>query len=454
MVRLSRTGALLAGTALALTITIVEADAGGFAIREQSTYFQGTVFAGAAAGGPSLSSMFWNPATMTQHAGWLTKEMAATAVIGNSTITPSAAANPGLPGGALLALGGSGNISEDAVIPASYTVYRPNDRVAIGIMTNAPYGLATTANYNWAGMFYGRNSEVFSFNVTPQIAYQINNWIAVGVGVQIQYFSIELDQAMPGTGLFATNLKLQGDGIGVGFTAGVTITPSPWTSIGIGYRSAIEQEVEGQAARPAFTTLVGGVPVTFPNATAAIKANVPLPQSVSVGVRQRVSEAFTLMGTVEWTEWSRLSTVPITTSATPLVLPGFPGALPFQWDDGWFVSVGAEYQWSPAWAVRAGLGFERSPVNDQVRAARLPDNDRVWVGAGLTYNWNDRLALELGYTHIFVEDAPVNITPGNPSFNPALGTFVGTGETSVDIISVGFRYRFGPLPSKAIVTKG
>src|SRR5262252_366192 len=37
--------------------------AGGFAVPEQSAYFLGTSFAGAAAGG-DISSMFWNPAAL------------------------------------------------------------------------------------------------------------------------------------------------------------------------------------------------------------------------------------------------------------------------------------------------------------------------------------------------------------------------------------------------------
>ena len=51
-----------------LLVATAGANAGGFAIREQSAYGQGSSFAGVAAGG-ALSSMFWNPATMTQFNG-------------------------------------------------------------------------------------------------------------------------------------------------------------------------------------------------------------------------------------------------------------------------------------------------------------------------------------------------------------------------------------------------
>ena len=55
------------GAGALLTATL-DANAGGFALREQSAFGQGSSFAGVAAGG-SLSSMFWNPATMTQVPG-------------------------------------------------------------------------------------------------------------------------------------------------------------------------------------------------------------------------------------------------------------------------------------------------------------------------------------------------------------------------------------------------
>ena len=49
-------------TAAAVFCVSGPAKAGGFEVREQSSYFQGMSFAGAAAGGNNLSSIFWNPA--------------------------------------------------------------------------------------------------------------------------------------------------------------------------------------------------------------------------------------------------------------------------------------------------------------------------------------------------------------------------------------------------------
>jgi long-chain fatty acid transport protein len=119
--------------------------------------------------------------------------------------------------------------------------------------------------------------------------------------------------------------------------------------------------------------------------------------------------------------------------------------------------VGGEYQLTPKMALRAGVAFESSPVTDDVRGTRLPDSDRLWLSVGATYNWNERLALELAYSHIFVDDAPIALVPGNPTFNASLGTFIGTASAQVDIISFALRYRFGgpaAAPAAPLITKG
>jgi long-chain fatty acid transport protein len=451
--------AVLTGAALgAIGLGANTAQAGGFFVHEQSTYFQGTSFAGAAAGGPALSAMFWNPATITQQGLGLSTEVDATAVFPRSDVTPVVATS--VTGANLVPLGSSGDIGKDAFVPASYYVYGLNNLITIGFGLNAPFGLRTQPNPLWAGMFYSRESEVFSLNATPTVAFKLTDWLSVGVGAQIQYLKVKLHSAFPGSGinpLLPDPLRIDGDSFDYGFTAGVTITPTAWTTIGLGYRSRIDHSLEGDIFRPFFITtappplppVLVGVPPAFVN----FEADVPLPDIATVSIRQKITESFTLLGTVEWQNWSRLGTIPVAITSTPVIPLGIPNALAFEWRDGWLFSGGFEYQWSPKLALRGGVGFERSPIDERTRGTRLPDNDRLWVSAGATYNWTERLSVELGYSHIFVDEAPINLVPGNPTFNPALGTFIGIGEGQVDIISVALRYRLVPPPAP-VVTKG
>jgi hypothetical protein len=61
------------------------------------------------------------------------------------------------------------------------------------------------------------------------VALRINEWLSVGLGVQL-----ELGRADVNLGLRATpgaHVNLNGSGWGYGLTAGVTVTPGPNTTI-------------------------------------------------------------------------------------------------------------------------------------------------------------------------------------------------------------------------------
>src|SRR5215210_418417 len=74
----------------ALLAAVAIAHAGAFGIREQSATAQGKSFAGVAAGSGGLSSMFWNPATITMTPGIQT-EAHGSVVIPYVNIEPDAA---------------------------------------------------------------------------------------------------------------------------------------------------------------------------------------------------------------------------------------------------------------------------------------------------------------------------------------------------------------------------
>ncbi len=414
---------LAAGSFVAAT----QAEAGGFALREQSTIGLGMAFAGAAAGSAGLSSMFWNPAIATMYPGW-NGEQSFTLIAPYAKVTTSFSAIPAM-------FGDAGNISQTAVLPSGAGSIQITDRLFLGLVTGAPYGLVTKPNDVWQGELYGRSSRVTSFNATPSVAYKINDWISVGAGLQIQYFKTTLNSALPLTANPATypSLRLEGDNVGVGFTAGVTLTPMVGTTVGLGYRSSIRHELSGNAgAASPFTPLT------------PIKATIDTPDMVTLGISQVITDRFTLSGGVEWTNWSRFGSFPVynrNTSGAYTVL-GNPITLSFRFKDSWYFSLGGAYKLDPNWTVRAGLGYEISPIQDENRPIRLPDSNRFHVALGASYQWNDRLSFDVGYAHLFTDGAKIDIGPGHPAYNPAFGPYRGKAETHVDIVSVGLSYRF------------
>ena len=169
----------------------------------------------------------------------------------------------------------------------------------------------------------------------------------------------------------------------------------PKTTIGLGYRSAIDQKVNG-------TLVTNGVGGSTPG---SVNLTLPLPDTLTVGLRQGIGERFTLLAGVEWANWSRIGRVPVLqANGAAATLGGAALAFPFNYRDGWYYSLGGEYKLDPAWTVRAGIAFERTPISDDVRTVRIPDNDRMWYSVGASYKPASikGLNLDVGYSFIDV----------------------------------------------------
>jgi long-chain fatty acid transport protein len=150
MVRVSRSTGRVVGISLTALTCIstgscisTQAAAGGYAQREQSAQFQGSSFAGAAAGG-ALSSMFWNPAAASQAGSGFSTESSYAGIFGNTTITA-------LPASTNYAFGAdSGNVDKARLVSGSYGAYRLSDKLVLGASFNSPFGLTTEAKSPYA----------------------------------------------------------------------------------------------------------------------------------------------------------------------------------------------------------------------------------------------------------------------------------------------------------------
>jgi long-chain fatty acid transport protein len=378
--------ALLASSSMAL--------AGGFAIREQSTIGQGTSFAGVAAGGGGLSSLFWNPAVSSEYNefGFISENNAA-------LILPYASTE----GAGLF---DSGNIGDWAVVPAGYYSYAWNDQITFAGSVNAPFGLVTDGRDGWAGNPFGDKSDVKTYNFNPSMSYKINDMLSVGVGAQVQYMGVHLTNRTAPAGV--QFVDIEGDDIGIGFTAGVLFKPTDMTEIGLGFRSSVKHTLKGDGFFPA-------------PPTTGISAKFTAPEMVTLGVSHQVSDQLKLLAGVEWSNWSRFKELRVINDATGAP---FVPVTDFSWKDSWYYSLGAEYAYSDVLTLRAGAAYEKSPVPDATRSVRVPDNDRIWLSAGASYRFSEKMVANLAYSHVFIDDGDV-LLPA-VSFNQ-----------HVNIISVG-----------------
>ena len=396
---------VLVGSSLMIATSAI---AGGFAIREQSTTGLGVAFADSAAGS-DLSSMFWNPAAVTVEDG-LNTVSSYSLIIPDTDITPLA--------------GAVGTNKHDlGFLGASYVNYQINQQLYVGMSVNSPFGLVTEAEPGiWAGDSTFRKSEMLTINAAPTVGYKVTPDFSVAVGLQIEYVKVRLATAVaPGIPITST---LKGDDIDVGFTLGALYkNADSGTSIGVGFRSSISHELDGEVINP---FLPGGI--------VGVTAAFDTPEVITASIRQELSPTFAVMGNFEWSNWSRMKNINPAVKATGLPLAATPQQ--FLWKDSWFASIGAEMKMSEKFTGRAGVAMETTPTNNLTRTGGLPDSDRVWLNFGGSYKWSDTMTLDFAYSHIFLDDTRLS-----PSATLSAAAFAAV-ESSTDIISVGLRHKW------------
>jgi long-chain fatty acid transport protein len=418
-------GLLMAGLCAAMQFA-VSAWASGFAIREQSASFQGLSFAGVAAGGDDISTMFFNPATLARHDG-TSLHISASYVAPTAEFELDRATAPG--GGALTGSAG-GDIAEDAIVPAVYGATSWGD-VHVGIGVTAPFGLRTEQPANWVGRYHATESELTTVNVNPVLAYAVSDRLSVAAGFVAQYADATLANARdlsalagaaqpsPATDGIAT---VSGDDWDYGFTLGVLAEPVDGTRIGVGYRSQINHSLEGDF------TLASDVIATLRDSG---RAAIATPQVASLGVRQRLTDEVDLLGTVEWTGWSSFDTLDVQLANLP-----DPPPTTESWNDSWFVALGAEYRPAADLAFTAGVAFDQSPIDDARRTPRIPGNDRTWLSVGVAWTPSAAVTVGGGYSRLFVADGDVRLDDADR------GELRGSFDNAVDILAVHGTVRF------------
>ena len=417
------------------------ASAAGFALIEQSASGMGNAFAGAVATAEDASTVFYNPAGMSRIEGMQVTVGAhlidLSAKFSNSGSSKPAAivTNP---------LGGNGGDAGGlAVIPNVYFVMPIGDRLNFGVGVNAPFGLKTEYDDNWAGRFQGIKSELTTINVNPALSFKVNEVLSVGLGANYQRLKAELTNAVVLGANTEGRAKLEADDDAWGWNAGVLFQPASSTKIGASYRSKLNYTLNGTTT----VNFLNGAPVSA--ASGPTTADVTLPDSFSLSLAQKLNDQWEFLADATFTRWSEINRINIVNSTNGTLRD----SLVLDFDNTWRYSIGANYKLNESWTLKGGLALDQSPVKGATtRSVRLPDNDRTWISLGAAMKIMQNGRLDLGYSHLFIKDADISFTRSQqlqtpPSAVPTpqpgtASTVAGSYTGSVDIFSIQYTISF------------
>lgn len=381
--------------ALLLALFSGAASAAAFQLWEQNASGLATAYAGSAAVADNASTVFFNPAGMTQLKGGQLS-------VGVTGVGPSYKFNNQ---GSTTTGGNGGDAGSWAAVPNAYMSWQLTPNLFLGLGISAPFGLATEyKDANWVGRVQAIKSEIKTVNYNPSLAYRVNDKVSLGFGVNYQTMDAELTSA---------GSQLKGDDAAWGWNAGALFTLSPAMRVGVSYRSALNYTLEGTA-----------------NGVVPIRADVKLPDTFILSVWQQVSDNWEAMGDLSYTRWNTLQSLNVISrnSGTQLT------SETFNYDNSWRLAWGAAYKSSDALKLKFGIAYDRTPVNNADRSARVPDNDRIWFTLGGQWNAGKAGKVDLGYAYLYVKDPSIEQTKG-------ANTLRGSYDASAQVL--GLQYSLG-----------
>ena len=363
----------------------------GFALNEQSIKSMGMSQAGRSATAADATTLFANPAGMTQLTG--------TNMSGNATFIYAPADIENAQGSQ--AGTNNGDMIPPTWVGAGFMTHQMNDQLTIGIGNYAPFGLATNYESSFQGRYFGDKSKVKVIAIQPTIAYKLTPELSIGMGISVS----KLEGLLSAYSIALTHpVEVNGDDISYGYNVGVLWQVMPQTRIGFDYRSKTDYNLKG-------TTELTGTGIEFP-----ATLDISTPATFELSVSHELNPNVNIHGSVGLTQWSVLEKLVIENGG------GASGAFKtsieeLDWKDSWAYSVGADWKMDDALTLRAGLGIDKTPVTDSHRSVRVPSEDRTVLSVGLSYDINDKMSIDAAYMYLKEDTAHVNASKSVSSIN-------------------------------------
>ena len=383
------------------------AGAAGFQLLEQNASGLGNAYAGSAAVAENASTIFYNPAGMTQLQD---REFS----LGAALISPSYTfTNSASSTGALTGSGGDGG--RRGVLPNAYMSWALSKDLYVGVGVGAPFGLKTQYDDAWLGAAQSRMFEIKTLNVNPSVAFRVNERVSLGFGLNWQKIDAEYIRTagvgpIPVTGLGTVPLQLHTADLRLsdsawGWNVGALFTLSPATKLGVSYRSSIQYKTTGTVTTTGPATVISSTFNALKTGTA--NADIKLPDTFISSLTHQMNDQWQLLADLSWTGWSSMPKVDIYT-ATPAAT-GLGQTLGTNFRDTWRAALGATYKLDDAWKLKFGVAYDQTPVKSaDSRLVSLPDNDRTWLSAGVQWKPGKVSTLDVGAAYLFIKDSTIN----------------------------------------------
>jgi len=407
---------------LSILLLNCTAQASGLQLFELTGSLAGTAGAGDAASADDASSSFINPAGLIRlqqpqlvvNAVGLKLD---TTFIGQSKwfITKIPDLNSGEQ--SIHANGGTFNL-----IPSLYYAHPINSNLVFGFNVAGPFGLAvdySTQGFQRYSVSYAR---LVTVDIAPSLGFKLTDKLALGMGIDAQRLAgemqvtagIPLENLTKSPSHFDSLISNTFSDTAYGWHAGLLYQFTPKTRLGLSYHSGFKHHATGTST---ITGPLANMDETQSSRTSTqLKLGLKLPAYTTLSLYHELNPKLALLASATYTQWSCLQNVSIENIAAvdnsliPQPSNHVAITIPEHFKDTWRFALGSDFKVNSQLSLRAGMGYDQSPIDPAYRNLLIPDSNRYILATGMTYSFNPKLSMALGWSHYFMQKAATDRT--------------------------------------------
>ncbi len=285
-------------------------------------------------------------------------------------------------------------------------------RFALSLLVYDPYGGAISFSPSSVMQQGILNTQIVDLEITPTVAYQVTDILAIAAGVRIgvNLFSVDDSES-------AFHAVLSANGVGIGGILGLMVKPHPLIQVGAVYRTPLSATVTGSGP----VTVAGQMP-----ANQDMSLSVTWPQSAGLGLSVNIPQArlmLSLQG--DWTGWSSVQKLSI-------ILGGSPQDKQMHFSDSYALHFGAQGIITRFLLARLGFALDGNAIPNATVRRENQDNLKATFafGFGLHF-W--KLFIDAAFEALLPLPARVITTQGPDNEAGVYAAHIYTAELSAQI---------------------
>ena len=309
-----------------------------------------------------------------------------------------------------------------------YGAARINERLAVGVGANSPYGNSLKWGDNWDGRYLIQDISLQAIFVQPTVSYAITPRVSVGGGPVIGFGSVDLNKALPlqseaGDG----QINLNGTTVAYGYNVGVFLRVSPKLTAGVNFRSEVEMEMEGGEAN---FSVPSSMSTRFP-ADNTFSAKLPMPSNLTFGVGWQPTDSLLIAFDLQHVGWSSYDALNFDFKENTEALQDSEN--PRNYQNTMIYRLGAEYAALENFKVRAGVYYDETPIPSDYLTPETPGANKIGISTGFSWKLMAGMTVDASLLYITAEEREDGYAPAN---------YYGTYTSSAWIPGLGLSWKF------------